>query len=142
MANKLTKKDMFMALSQVINGQAPEIMVGDQVTPITVPELQAFIDRELELLAKKANAKKSQPTLKQQQNAEYKAIILKIMSDTDKPLTISDLIKLDDSFADFSNQKMASLIKLLREENKVERFYQKGKAYFQLIPNDSEKSEG
>ena len=61
MANKVTKKDNFNALLALEQVQAN-------------PALVAFIEHELELLAKKASAP-SKPTVRQAENAEIKKAI-------------------------------------------------------------------
>lgn len=123
MATKVTKKMMFNAISTVLNGGQSEYSVAD---------MQAFINKEIALLDRKANSKKTKPTKAQEQNAVYKDLIIKVMESEGRPLTATEIMKADVAFADFSNQKMAALLKLLRNENKVSRITEKGKAYFLL----------
>lgn len=64
--NKITKKDNFNALLAI-----PAVAENET--------LVAFINHELELLAKKAENRSSKPTVRQAQNAEIKAEIVKAM---------------------------------------------------------------
>lgn len=66
MANKVTKKDNFNSLRAL-------------AVAAKADELVAFIDHELELLAKKAENRASKPTVRQAENAEIKTAIAKAL---------------------------------------------------------------
>jgi len=66
MANKVTKKDNFNALRTLA-------VAADNA------DLVAFIDHELELLAKKAENRSTKPTVRQAENAEIKTAIISSM---------------------------------------------------------------
>lgn len=110
MANKMTKRDYFNKLKG---------MVSD-------PELIAFIDNELALLAKKNGAKKA-PTKTQKENAVYKDTILASMS-AGVLYAVAEIADMVDS--DLSNQKVSALLTQLVNDGKVVRVVEKRKAYF------------
>lgn len=110
---KLTKRDHFNALLAIKEVASNETLV-------------AFIENELELLnRKKANGNK--PTKEQEANNALKEAIVEAL--TGKLMTISELQKLE-QFSGYSNQKLNALIKILRDEHRVERIEDKRKAYF------------
>lgn len=120
-AKKMTKKDYFNALLNIKE-------VG------TNEKLVAFIEHELELLERKSNSAKEgdkKPTAKQAENEKIKEIIINYMEENTL-YSISDLQKNIAECAELSNQKMSALLRLLIEDNLVERVIDKRKVYFKL----------
>lgn len=106
-------------------------------TLLTIPAvaenaaLVAFINHELELLAKK-NSAEHKPTAKQNENASIKSAIVDEMEDN-RLYTISEMIKEFPSCAEFTNQRVSALVRQLVADGKVERIEEKRKAYFRKI---------
>ena len=93
-------------------------------------ELVDFINHELELLSKKnASEKKLTPT--QKENLTIQEAILNYM-EADVLYTITDLLKNVPECAGMSNQRVSAIVRIMREEKKVERIEEKRKAYFRL----------
>lgn len=91
-------------------------------------ELVDFINHELELLSKKnASEKKLTPT--QKENLTIQGAILNYM-ETNVLYTITDLLKNVPECAGMSNQRVSAIVRIMREEKKVERIEEKRKAYF------------
>ena len=118
MANtkKMTKADYFK-----------QIMAS---YPLTEDE-KAFVEHELELLAKKNSAEKK-PTAVQVANEGIKDAILEGM-ESGKKYTITDLMKSVDACADLSNQRVSALVRQLVADGSVERTEEKRKAYFSKV---------
>lgn len=119
---RMTKKDYFHKLLEI------ETVKADV-------ELTAFIEHEIELLANKNKAKNGEkkPTERQLQNEIFKAEILKFM-EPEKKYNGSDFLKNIEALNGESNQRVASLMKQLMEnEGKVERLTEKGKVYWKLV---------
>lgn len=118
MANtkKMTKREMFEQIKANYNLNAEEI---------------AFIDHELELLAKKNSAEKK-PTAVQVANEGIKAEILEGM-EVGKKYTITDLMKSVPACAELSNQRVSALVRQLVTDGSVERTEEKRKAYFSKV---------
>mgnify|MGYP002517294062 FL=1 len=118
MANvkKMTKREMFEMIKANHNLSADEI---------------AFIDHELELLAKKNSAEKK-PTAVQVANEGIKADILDGM-EIGKKYTITDLMKEIPACAELSNQRVSALVRQLVADGSVERTEEKRKAYFSKV---------
>ncbi len=95
------------------------------------PLLMEFIDHELELLAKK-NSGDKKPTAAQVVNDGIKQVILSILEQSDKPMTITEIQKSDAEISELSNQRITSLVSQLVKAEKVLRTTEKGKAYFAI----------
>jgi predicted transcriptional regulator len=112
----MTKREMFEMIKANHNLSADEI---------------AFIDHELELLAKKNSAEKK-PTAVQVANEGIKADILDGM-ENGKKYTITDLMKEIPACAELSNQRVSALVRQLVTDGAVERTEEKRKAYFHKV---------
>ena len=115
-AKKMTKREMFEMIKANHNLSADEI---------------AFIDHELELLAKKNSAEKK-PTAVQVANEGIKADILNGM-EIGKKYTITDLMKEIPACAELSNQRVSALVRQLVTDRVVERTEEKRKACFHKV---------
>ena len=116
---KMTKRDYFNALLNIADVKANAEMV-------------AFIEHELELLAKKNSAEKK-PTAVQVANEGIKDVILETLENADRMMTISEMQKANEELGELSNQRISALIKQLLNDGKVERIEDKRKAYFKLV---------
>ena len=115
MANKVTKREMFEAIKAV------EAVANDEA-------MVAFIDHEIELLDKKSANKK--PSKTQEANEAIKAVVLDTLGT--EPITVSELLKANEAFADMSNQKMSALLRQLVEAGKVVKSTDKKKSLFAI----------
>ena len=94
------------------------------------PDLVAFIEHELELLAKK-NASDKKPTATQIANDGIKEVILATL-ESGKAYTITEMQKVNSELADLSNQKISALMRQLIADKLVKKEEIKRKAYFSL----------
>ena len=116
---KLTKRDRFEALLKMSEVQAN-------------PDMVAFIEHEIELLAKK-NTGDKKTTAKQMENDAVKQVILDEMTaNSDKLYTVTDLIKSVPELAEYSNQRVSALLRQMIEANAVVKTVDKRKSYFSL----------
>jgi hypothetical protein len=123
---KLTKRDYFSQLREIVKDNE---------------SLVAFIDHELELLAKKNSSRSDAPSKTQIENKELSNQILDIMSTLDEAKTITELINETEigklTFGKenkaMTNQKLSRLVNDLAKANKVVRTETKGVAYFKAI---------
>lgn len=116
MATKITKAQMFAQIKSHLTDEA-EI---------------AFIDHEMELLAKKNSYKSDKPTKTQVANAALKERIVAIMSaEPNRLFTVSEILKaLGD--ADLTASKVTALVTQLKNDGTVVRTEDKRKAYFKI----------
>ena len=113
--NKITKAQMFNMIKAV-----PEVAEN--------ADMVAFIDHELELLAKKSANKK--PTKVQEQNEVLKVTVTEVLEQFADGATASEVLKADDAFAGLSNQKIASILNSLVKDGVIDKVTEKGKSIF------------
>ena len=112
---KMTKADYFK-----------QIMANYNLTE----DEKAFIDHELELLAKKNSADKK-PTATQVANDGIKSAILEGM-ENGRLYTITDMIKEIPACADLTNQKVSALVRQMTPDL-IEKVEDKRKSYFRKV---------
>ena len=121
---KLTKKDYFSTLRTYVENLG-DAKIGD----LPADDVLAFIDHEVELLAKKSGGEKK-PTAKQAENDGIKQAILNGMA-KNRLYTITEVQK--EICPALSNQRVSALMRQLKDEEKVVRIEDKRKAYFSLV---------
>lgn len=123
MANKKTKKDLFLEVREVVAGNE---------------ELVAFVDHELELLNKKASTKNTKV------NEEQVALMEKIvnaLNEIGRSVTISELQKENAEMAEYSNQKLSAMLKKLVDNKQVTKMVDKKKSYFMVAETPEVEGE-
>ena len=117
MTKKMTKKDYFNELLTI-----KEVAENEK--------LVAFIEHELELLAKKNSAEKK-PTAQQVANDAVKTAIIDGM-ERNRLYTVTEVIKSIPECADMTNQRVSALLRQMVDAGTIVRTEEKRKAYFQL----------
>ena len=112
---KMTKAQMFAMIKEVEGVKENDAMV-------------AFIDHELELLAKKAGNKK--PTKTQEENEGIKAEILDNL--TNEGVTVTELQAKSEVLGNLSNQRVSALLRQLVADGAVVKTVDKKRSYFAL----------
>lgn len=117
---KVTKKDYFNAITAYLQGED---------TTISVEDMLAFVEHEVELLSKKNATKK--PNTK---NDGVKADILAVLATGDK-FTVTEIIKANPTFVEqeMSTQKISAILKLLENDGKVVKTTDKKKSYYSIV---------
>ena len=123
MANKKTQKDFFNEIIEVLNE------VGRD-------DLVEFCEDRIEKLNRKSTNKK--PTKAQVENESIKATILEVLEEMG---TASVTVLATDPRIGVSNQKVTSLLTLLKKEGKVVRTEEKGKAFFSVAEATEEAED-
>ena len=123
MANKKTKRDLFLEVREVVAGNE---------------ELVAFVDHELELLNKKTSTKSTKV------NEEQVALMEKIvnaLNEIGRSVTISELQKENAEMAEYSNQKLSAMLKKLVDNKQVTKMVDKKKSYFMVAETPEVEGE-
>lgn len=120
---RITKAMRFEDIKALLNGQP--VTYGT-----TIEQAVEFIDKELDLLARK-NSGDKKPTKVQEENEGYKALILEFLIDKNG-VTCTDILKGVPALSEFSNQKISALMRQLRLAGKVTVDEVKGKSLFRL----------
>ena len=123
MANKKTKRDLFLEVREVVAGNE---------------ELVAFVDHELELLNKKTSTKSTKV------NDEQVALMEKIvnaLNEIGRSVTITELQKENAEMAGYSNQKLSAMLKKLVDNKQVTKMVDKKKSYFMVAETPEVEGE-
>ena len=130
---KMTKREKFtILLCHLQNDFSPDT----KIEGVPVEELIEFVDRELELLAKKNTSATGEKKLTATQvaNEGLKSDIYAHMAEKPTRLfTISELIKEVPACAELSTSKVTAMLTQLIKANKVERISDKRKSYFKVL---------
>lgn len=126
MANKMKVVDKFDAIKAMLN--------GEKVENFTVADALAFLDERIAITEKKnaGGGGERKPTKTQLENEGIKETIVSVLAEGGKPMTIGDMQKASPALADFSNQKISSLLTQLGKAHAIVRTEVKGKAHFAL----------
>lgn len=115
MANKVTKREMFESIKASLTDEA-------QI---------AFIDHELELLAKKNSYKSDKPTKAQVENEGLKAQIAEVLgAEPNRLFTATEVVKAVNP--ELSNQRVSALLRQMVESGVVVKTIDKRKSLFQI----------
>lgn len=118
MATKMTKRYYFNALLALVSASAPD----------NADTLIAFINHEIELLDnKKSNSK---PTKTQTENVAILDTICSHLTESGKPMTISEMQKVFPDLAEYSCQKLSAI---LNHSKRIVKTTEKKKSYFSVV---------
>lgn len=120
---KVTKKEYFERIRKIV---------------IEDKELVAFIDHELELLARKNS--KSGTSKTQIENIKVAEMLIDELRKINKPITITDLMNSSENIKEYrlengnplSNQKISAIFKQLVENKTLTKITEKKKSYFSI----------
>ena len=100
-------------------------------THLTDPAEVAFVEHELELLAKK-NSGEKKPTAQQVANDGIKTAIAEGMT-ANRLYTVTELIKEIPECAELTNQRVSALLRQMIADGTVVKTVDKRKSYFQIV---------
>jgi hypothetical protein len=115
---KMTKMDKFARLLAI------PAVANDKISA-------EFIQHEMELLAKKNSADRTNDKEQKVKN-DIKETILDLLADVGEPMTISEMQKASAELGKLANQRITALVRQLMRDGKVVREEIKRKAYFKL----------
>lgn len=122
MANKLTKKDKFAMVLE---------MVKDNT------ELREFIEHEIELLENKKSGSDKAKAKKDAETEKLKADLLVALAEYGEPVTVTDFHdKSTSTVASLSVSKLTSLLTSLRKDGKVVREEIKKRPYYSVVAEE------
>ena len=117
---KMTKREYFTIIRAAYPADAAN-----------AEEVLAFIDHEIELLAKK-NTSEKKPTKTQIENEGNKQIVLDTLAAFTDGKTISEIQAANEILAEMSNQKVSALVRQMVQDGSLVRIEDKRKAYFKV----------
>lgn len=123
---KVTKAQRYNDIKALLTGEA--VAYGTDIEAAV-----EFIDHELELLAKKNSTGDKKPSKVQLENIEHKERIEAFLRNQSEGVTVTQILKGIPEFDDFSNQKVARLVRDMLEAGKVRKEIVKGKSLFSIL---------
>lgn len=117
---KITKTDNFNAIREIL-------VNADK------PELVAFVDHELELIANKAAKRSSKPTKTQKAGAELKEAIFTLLVDKGEQMTIAEIDAALNWAEKLTPQKISAQLTNLIEDGQVERNIDHRVRYYKAV---------
>lgn len=123
-AKKVTKAQRFADIRNMLNNEA--VTYGTSLA-----DALSFIDKEMELLAKKNSGTSKKQTATQRENEVLKELIKKFLI-THSDQTVTQITKGIPELADLSNQKVSRLCRDLVESNELVKIVDKGRSLFSL----------
>lgn len=119
MEKKMTKKEMFGRLIEVVKGANVE----------DANAMVEFLNHEIELVSKK----RSGQTKTQKANEKLVEVVYEAIANAGHPVTVTELFKMvEDGDEIKSAQKVSALVKKLVDAERVVRVEDKKKAYFTI----------
>lgn len=117
-AKKVTKKEMFGRLIEVVKGANVE----------DVDAMVEFLNHEIELVSKKRNTQ----TKTQKANEGLVEVVYNAIAEAGKAVTVTELFEIVKNDEIKSAQKTSALVKKLVDAGRVARTEEKNKAYFTI----------
>ena len=117
-AKKVTKKEMFGRLIEVVKGANVE----------DANAMVEFLNHEIELVSKKRNTQ----TKTQKANEGLVEVVYNAIAEAGKAVTVTELFEIVKNDEIKSAQKTSALVKKLVDAGRVARTEEKNKAYFTI----------
>lgn len=131
-----TKRIYFKAIENYFNENdvvIPKTAIqgeGELQDNITSQDVINFVTHEIELLDRKHS--KTSQTKTQKENELIKESIVKVLTEIDRPVTITELQNESAEMEVYSNQKLSALLKQLVQSGIVTKTIDKKKSYFSV----------
>lgn len=126
MEKKTTKREYFAQVIEVLKAQGCD-------------ELVAFCEREVELLAKKAENKKAKGA--SAENVALAETVYGVLAETGRGMTVSEVQKSSTDLTDLSTPKVTALLKILMDAGRVIRATDKKRVEFTAVVVDTDTDE-
>lgn len=117
---KITKAQNFNAIREIL-------------VDANKPELVAFVDHELELIANKAAKRAATPSKAQVAGAKIRAAVLNVLQNTDKAMRIAEIVPMLPAELDATAGKVSHQLNVLIDEHVVERVVDKRVNYYKAV---------
>lgn len=131
-----TKRIYFKAIENYFNENdvvIPKTAIkgeGELQDDITSQDVINFVNHEIELLDRKHS--KTSQTKTQKENELIKESIVKVLTEINRPVTITELQNESAEMEVYSNQKLSALLKQLVQSGIVTKTIDKKKSYFSV----------
>lgn len=114
-------------------------MTYTQALEVVIARLDTETDVELieKLTALKDGLNKKRTTKKEKpENATIRAAVLAVLKNATEPMTVTEIIKSDTALMEYSNQKITSIVRGLKDDDIVVGIKDKRKSTFAMADKD------
>lgn len=130
---KMTKKDMFTMLMNIVNtADLPETMADGETPAPTREDFSAFLAKQIDQLDRKSSGSRK-PSKNQVENEGIRSQILEVLTTEDRPMAIREIREKIPGMENASSQRMVMLIRPMMLDGKVERTYIKKVAHYSAV---------
>ena len=134
MTKKMTKRDFYKAIVEVVNKDMDFRMEIPEKGAITAPMINDFIKHEIELLDKKNANRTGAKTAQQKANDDIREQIVGLMTPNTVYRSNDIVVEMrEKGHGDFTTQKITALMKSLIEDGTVRKFTEKRITYYELV---------
>ena len=131
----MTKREMYVAIketAEMMKATDPDFCFGD-AKEVTIDEMVEFLNHQIDLLdSRKGGIRK--PTANQTANEGIKDLICEVLSESENPMRVKDMIA-DERLADYSSSKITALLRQMLPDigdGRVVKTIEKKVSYFSL----------
>lgn len=118
---KMTKKDMFTMLMNIVNtADLPETMADGETPAPTREDYSAFLAKQIDQLDRKSSGSRK-PSKTQVENENFRTQILDVLVEEDRPMRIREICEKVPGLEDATSQRMVMLLRPMILDGKVER---------------------
>jgi hypothetical protein len=122
---KMTKREKFELLLTYVQQNEVEF------ENLSNEETVEFLEHEIEILSKKHSTKSAKATADEEKNAEFREIILEVLS-SGEAMTITEIQKSNEELGAITNQKITHLLRKMIDDEVVVRILDKKKACYKM----------
>lgn len=127
---KMTKKDMFTMLMNIVNtADLPETMTDGETPAPTREDFSAFLAKQIDQLDRKSSGTRK-PSKSQVENENLRSQILDVLVEEDRPMRIREICEKIPELENATSQRVVMLIRPMMLDGKVERTYIKKVAHY------------
>lgn len=139
MANKVTQKEMFALLSEVVRADVRDTYEVEGKGAITKAQVQDWIAGRVEQLNKKSTGERK-PSAAQLENDVRRQAILGALANATEPMSIADIVAAVPELNALNNisHSVAGLLTKPCQNGQVVRYKVKGVTYYALAEADAE----
>ena len=122
---KKTNKEMFVTLINVV--------ANANIAETDRQELTDFINSRIEQIDKKASTPSKADIAKQELNARIAELVIKTLTELDKPVKCSEIIKANVELSDYSTQRLTPILTKLVADGKIAKTTVKRDTVYNII---------
>ena len=118
---------------QIISGcYSKEVITVNSDISIDLDELIDKLNAMLTAIKNKSHRPSKADTLKQIENDKLADLIIATLTDSENPMTVTEMQKSNEELAEYSNQKISAIVRKLVDSAQLTKTVEKKKSYFSV----------